>query len=648
MFTKTCQSILLLSILLNLMFNHVSAVSAEKWALLIGINDYKIIGPDLRFCESDAGRMKEALIKSAGFNEANIKLLLGTEATKSGIRKAMKDWLIANVKPGDTALFYFSGHGIQIPDPTGQEEDGKDELLCAYDSALYSYTFVRDNELGEWLDEIQTDQKIVMLDCCHSGTATRSLVGFGEQSQNVPLIKAYYPPPGFDIRESTIDEIKAIDPDITAAELSRARGIGGDTGGETAIAGCRDDQVALESPAVKGGVLTTYLIESMNAPQTDANGDGVVSIHELWEETQKRIRKGGWQQDPQYYGNESAALVGAHAEENLPKPNPGISESGTAGGDSHGKVTQVSGDSVQLSIGSDDGVTRGSIYAVKDPSGTPKAQLRITHVEPSTASAQPIENRQAIQVGDSVMEERHFVESEDLLLLVEPLKAKDKDAETLAAQLTAEIEQQVKQLPNVKLVDATQAPDRILAGTVASAGALFEVSLRLINVNIGNSTAEHSLKIPTNQVKTAVKTLFSDQQIRDKTGEMKRIEGFATLLRASYMLKALARLENPKPDFRLHVTLDKGDLATYNPGETVKISLRPERDCYVYVLDIGSSDKITLLFPSEFEPDNFLKRGSPGYTLPSTDAYAIEVSEPPGEERIKVIATTQKLPIDQL
>ena len=128
---------------------------------------------------------------------------------------------------------------------------------------------------------------------------------------------------------------------------------------------------------------------------------------------------------------------------------------------------------------------------------------------------------------------------------------------------------------------------------------------------------------------------------------MKRVEGFASLLRASYVQKALVNLENPKPKFAINVTLDKGDLATYNVGETVEISMKPTRDCYVYVLDIGSSGKINLLFPSEYEPNNFLKKGQE-YTIPSTDEYAIELGGPIGDERIKVIATTRKIPVDQL
>ena len=181
--------------------------TAANRALLVGIDDYRVIN-DLRLAEGDATRMRESLIKYAGFKEENTRLLLGKSATKKGIRQAFKEVLIDKVKPGDKALFYFSGHGVQIADKTGQEEDGKDEILCAQDSAMHTYTFVRDNELGKWMDQVDTTNKIVILDCCHSGTATRALIGFGEQSENIPRVKAFYPGPNVEIRESTFEEMR--------------------------------------------------------------------------------------------------------------------------------------------------------------------------------------------------------------------------------------------------------------------------------------------------------------------------------------------------------------------------------------------------------------------------------------------------------
>jgi len=279
---------------------------------------------------------------------------------------------------------------------------------------------------------------------------------------------------------------------------------------------------------------------------------------------------------------------------------------------------------------------------VHDSAGNRKAQLRAISVEPTRAYAEAIEGAEHVKVGDLIELERQFVASDDLLILVEPLKGVGTGAVTTAATLTQKIKAKVAEMPNISLVTEEQVPDRIFAGTVKANGNRFDVSLRLINVNIGNSTPEYQLTMRPDQVDVAVETFFRDQTIN---GE--RSPGFAALLRQSYNLKALAALENPKPGFAVNVKLDKGDLAMVPFGDAVSISIEPERDCYVHVLNIGTSGKITLLFPSEFEGDNFVKAGQK-YTIPSTDEYEIRVGPPAGEERVKVIATTQKIPLDQL
>ena len=626
--------------------------AAENWALLVGINDYRVIN-DLRLAEGDATRMKESLIKYAGFKDENTRLLVGKSATKKGIRLAFKEVLIDRVKPGDKALFYFSGHGVQIADKTGQEEDGKDEMLCAQDSAMHTYTFVRDNELGKWMDQVDTTNKIVILDCCHSGTATRALIGFGEQSENIPRVKAFYPGPNVEIRESTLEEMRQYDPDLTEADLAMltdagSRGADNSSGFEAAISGCRDDQVSMESPSVGGGVLTNYIIESLRSADSDIDSDGIVTVDELWESARRRIQKKGWRQEPQFNGAKGTPIIGETNPVGQDSSSSPPVESTTSPipippQNPPSQVMQVSGQDLQLSIGSDDGVTRGSIYAVSDTKGNKKATIRITYVEPVSARAQTVDQQTPVQAGDKIELEKHYVESEDLLLFVENLQADGAQAKALAKSLRSALVSELGKIGNLRLIERNEAPDRILAGQVSVAdNGRFQVRLRLINVNIGNSTQDRSLHIGPGQVQAAVKTFLTDTEVQGQ-----KVDGLASLIRASYVLKALAKIENPKPGFQVNVTLDKGDLGKYQIGDTVEISMQPSRDCYVYVLDIGSSGKINLLFPSEFEPDNFLRKGQQ-YTIPSTDEYAIELGGPPGEERVKVIATTQKIPLDKL
>merc|ERR1712096_601455 len=110
--------------------------------------------------------------------------------------------------------------------------------------------------------------KIVILDCCHSGTATRALIGFGEQSENIPRVKAFYPGPNVDLTEA----------DLAMLTDVGSRGADNSSGFEAAISGCRDDQVSMESPSVGGGVLTNYIIESLRSADSDIDGDGMVTV----------------------------------------------------------------------------------------------------------------------------------------------------------------------------------------------------------------------------------------------------------------------------------------------------------------------------------------------------------------------------------
>jgi hypothetical protein len=68
-------------------------------------------------------------------------------------------------RPGDLFLFYFAGHGQQRTDSSGDEDDGFDELLLAYDRPL------DDDELDEtWRSFPEGVRILAISDSCHSGT----------------------------------------------------------------------------------------------------------------------------------------------------------------------------------------------------------------------------------------------------------------------------------------------------------------------------------------------------------------------------------------------------------------------------------------------------------------------------------------------
>lgn len=147
---------------------------ADK-ALLVGINNYQSIG-DLRGCINDTHSIQSLLINEYGFNESDIHLLSDSEVTKAALTKQWK-WLIGDTKAGDRIVFHFSGHGSYSADEDGDEDDGVDELICLYDMDWSNPdSYLLDDELREWTKKIPKDVLLtVILDSCHSGTATRSI-----------------------------------------------------------------------------------------------------------------------------------------------------------------------------------------------------------------------------------------------------------------------------------------------------------------------------------------------------------------------------------------------------------------------------------------------------------------------------------------
>src|SRR5688572_1567714 len=154
--------------------------------------------------ENDIRFINAALIKN-GFSLSNIDSLLNEKATKKNILNAL-DELYNKANIGDIVIFHFSGHGQQIQDDNGDETDGYDEALIPYDAkGMYnnvSYkgeNHLRDDELGAKLSKIRSKigskgSLVVIVDACHSGTATRSKEFSVSRGEAIPFQAPEYKP----------------------------------------------------------------------------------------------------------------------------------------------------------------------------------------------------------------------------------------------------------------------------------------------------------------------------------------------------------------------------------------------------------------------------------------------------------------------
>jgi hypothetical protein len=150
---------------------HSSARKPTAMSLHIGLNavnpkNYSGWSGDLSACEFDANDMA-AIAKASGMKSTVLLTAKGTRANAlAGIRAAAK-----KLKKGDLFFMTYSGHGGQVPDVSGEEDDKKDETWCLYDGQLI------DDELYAALGGFASGVRILVLsDSCHSGTVTREAV----------------------------------------------------------------------------------------------------------------------------------------------------------------------------------------------------------------------------------------------------------------------------------------------------------------------------------------------------------------------------------------------------------------------------------------------------------------------------------------
>lgn len=179
-----------------------------KKALLVGIN-YVGTTAELRGCVNDVMDLKDLLITKYDYSSSNIVTLTDHNATKRNIVVQLTN-LLKTGKSGDTLFFSFSGHGYFTQDFSGDEKDGKDELIISVDK----YAIV-DDELKSLIDAYLKENVtlIALFDNCHSGTI-------------LDLPYHYFKGEHEMVHHSVYSDTK---------------------GTVICLSGCRDDQVAIES-----------------------------------------------------------------------------------------------------------------------------------------------------------------------------------------------------------------------------------------------------------------------------------------------------------------------------------------------------------------------------------------------------------------
>ena len=115
----------------------------------------------------------------------------------------------------------------------------------------------------------------------------------------------------------------------------------------------------------------------------------------------------------------------------------------------------------------------------------------------------------------------------------------------------------------------------------------------------------------------------------------------------SYKISTLNEMRKPSNGFELEVWAEKVDggingSGVFKIGDKIRILFRPDRDCYLTLINLGTSGKLTVLFPNFYCVDNSVIADRT-YAIPGADyPFEYELTGPRGIERIKAVATVSK------
>jgi len=171
-----------------------ASVCGADRALVIGIDHYQKV-TDTPGSVADADAITALMQRKYKFSRDSIRVLRESEATTENIKNAFRTWLIDGTKPGDRVFFFYSGHGGQVDDNNGDENDELDEVIAPYDidpgdRDTPPSNFIRDDDINVLLLKLSGRRVVLAFDSCHSGTISR---GVEPKSKFVSLNNKYTP-----------------------------------------------------------------------------------------------------------------------------------------------------------------------------------------------------------------------------------------------------------------------------------------------------------------------------------------------------------------------------------------------------------------------------------------------------------------------
>jgi streptogramin lyase len=220
-----------------------------------------------------------AILQDAAVGGFDVETVLDVPA--DGLRRRVARFC-AQGGPGDLALVYISCHGVL---------DDRGRLYYATtdtDHELLAATAIPAAWLNEQLDDCRCRRQVVILDCCHSGAFAKGAKGEGA---------------------------------LALRERFEGRG-------RVVLTASRATEYSFEGDRVLGdgvsSVFTDVLVQGLRSGDADRDGDGMVTVTELYDYAYEAVRSRDARQTPMLwtYGAEGGLLVAHSARGAVIEPVP--------------------------------------------------------------------------------------------------------------------------------------------------------------------------------------------------------------------------------------------------------------------------------------------------------------------------------------
>jgi uncharacterized caspase-like protein len=245
----------------------------QKWALVVGIGNFTDTQiPRLNFTTADAVAFADALKDPniGQFSTDNVHVLTDGQATTKNIKEEL-NWIARHAQPNDLVVIYVATHGT----PRTIDSAGGANYLVTYDTeaykagsfdedAMYATAYPMVDLANAVATRMKALRTAVFLDTCYSGG---SVVG------GAPATKLTNEAPSKEILTHMADGT-----------------------GRIVMAASQVDQESLESPDLRHGYFTYYLLQALK------NGKGTTPLSQIYASVAQQVSKSvsakGAHQDP--------------------------------------------------------------------------------------------------------------------------------------------------------------------------------------------------------------------------------------------------------------------------------------------------------------------------------------------------------------